>query len=57
LFRLASHSQAPRIADALGRHGILIRAFDYEPNWLRFGLPGTPDAWSRLETALKSAAL
>jgi cobalamin biosynthesis protein CobC len=52
LFRLASHSQAPRIADALGRHGILVRAFDYEPTWLRFGLPGTPDAWSRLEAAL-----
>ena len=41
LFRLASHPSADRIADTLGRHGILVRAFDYEPTWLRFGLPGS----------------
>jgi cobalamin biosynthetic protein CobC len=52
LFRLASHANADRIADTLGRHGILVRAFDYEPTWLRFGSPGSPDAWARLETAL-----
>ncbi len=52
LFRLASHPEASRIADSLGRHGILVRAFDYEPTWLRFGIPGSPEAWQRLETAL-----
>lgn len=57
LFRLASHPDASRIADALGRHGILVRAFDYEPTWLRFGLPGSPDAWQRLEAALSDRTM
>ncbi len=56
LFRLASHPSADRIADTLGRHGILVRAFDYEPTWLRFGIPGSPDAWQRLEAALNGTS-
>jgi cobalamin biosynthetic protein CobC len=54
LFRLASHPDAGHIANALGQNGILVRAFDYEPTWLRFGIPGSLDAWQRLETALRT---
>lgn len=52
LFRLACHRNAPAVADALGRAGILVRGFDERPDWLRFALPADEDAWSRLEAAL-----
>lgn len=55
LFRLAAHREASRIAEALGRHGILVREFPYEPTWLRFGLPGPEADWRRLEQALGAA--
>ena len=55
LFRLAAHREAPRIAEALGRHGILVRRFPHQPTWLRFGLPGAEAAWQRLERALAAA--
>lgn len=54
LFRLVAHEEAARIAANLGRQGILVRAFDYAPQWLRFGIPGSPEAWERLENALKA---
>jgi cobalamin biosynthetic protein CobC len=50
LFQLAAHTDAPALRDHLGRHGILVRAFD-EPTWLRFGLPA-PESFARLERAL-----
>jgi cobalamin biosynthesis protein CobC len=55
LFRLARHSEAVKIVEHLGRHGIHVRAFAREPQWLRFGLPGGEAAWDRLSTALLGA--
>jgi cobalamin biosynthesis protein CobC len=36
----------------LGEAGIWVRAFADQPNWLRFGLPGSEAAWKRLKSAL-----
>jgi cobalamin biosynthesis protein CobC len=55
LFRLARHSEAPKLAERLGRHGIHIRSFPREPQWLRFGLPADEPAWDRLSAALLAA--
>lgn len=52
LFRLARHAEAARMADRLGRHGINVRAFGRQPDWLRFGLPGIEAEWLRLADAL-----
>ena len=52
LFRLARHSEAINIVEKLGRHGIHVRVFADEPQWLRFGLPGDEVAWERLSIAL-----
>ncbi|MDH5187596.1 MAG: threonine-phosphate decarboxylase CobD [Rhodospirillaceae bacterium] len=52
LFRLASIDGANEIFQRLGRNGILVRAFDENPNWLRFGIPINDEAFNRLENAL-----
>src|SRR5258708_27683611 len=52
LFRLARHFEATKLADRLGRHGIHVRSFPREPQWLRFGLPADRLAWDRLSAAL-----
>jgi len=52
LFLLLDHPAAPQLCQHLGRAGILVRAFDFDPRLLRFGLPGGPAAWERLERAL-----
>jgi len=49
LFRLASMSE-PAVDARLGQAGILVRTFDTEPSWLRFGIPAA--GWDRLEAAL-----
>lgn len=54
LYRLVRADNAPAIYDKLGRAGIMVRKFDYEPTWLRFGLPGVESAWARLEHALEA---
>lgn len=51
LFKYVATPRARALADALARHGILVRAFDH-PSALRFGLPGDETEWSRLATAL-----
>lgn len=53
LFQLVAHREAGRLHDHLCRNRILVRKFDYEPSWLRFGL--TPDRASdeRLAAALR----
>ncbi len=53
LFRLYEGEGAPAISDHLARRGILIRAFAGHPGWLRFGIPGSPLDWARLEGALR----
>lgn len=55
LFRLAAHADAQSIADMLGQHGIHVRRFPEQPEWLRFGLAGPEDDWRRLEQALSDA--
>lgn len=52
LFRLASHPQTQKLIDALGRHGIHVRAFSHHPSWLRFGLPTGEESFRRLAQAL-----
>lgn len=52
LFRLGEGAAAPDIHARLGAAGLLVRRFSAQPNWLRFGLPGTPEAWQRLRAAL-----
>jgi len=52
LFRLVRTSAADRLFDQLGRAGIVVRRFPEHPEWLRFGLPGSEAAWSRLEATL-----
>jgi cobalamin biosynthesis protein CobC len=52
LFRLAAHADAPLIFQNLCRHGIYVRRFPLTPTWLRFGLPGNDDGFSRLAKAL-----
>jgi cobalamin biosynthetic protein CobC len=51
LFQMAGHPQAAQLYEHLGRQGILVRAFEGQPDWLRFGLPAARDA-ARLEAAL-----
>jgi len=52
LFRLAETPEASELFSRLGSAGILVRQFDYAPNWLRFGLPGGEDEWERLAAVL-----
>ncbi|AOF91656.1 threonine-phosphate decarboxylase CobD [Sinorhizobium sp. RAC02] len=52
LFSLVNHADAGALHEGLCRHHILVRPFDYNPRWLRFGL--TPDGAAdvRLAAAL-----
>jgi cobalamin biosynthesis protein CobC len=52
LFRLVESTEARDLFHRLGEAGILVRGFAYHPGWLRLGLPGSEDAWRRLDAAL-----
>ena len=52
LFCLARHPDAGRLVEKLGRHGIHVRRFAHEPQWLRFGLPAGESEFVRLGAAL-----
>jgi cobalamin biosynthetic protein CobC len=52
LFRLARHPSAAVFVQRLGQHGVHVRAFPHAPDQLRFGLPGTDEAFRRLAAAL-----
>jgi cobalamin biosynthesis protein CobC len=54
LFRLARHRDARAILDDLLSRGILTRPFAAFPDLLRFGLPGEPEHWRRLDAALRT---
>lgn len=54
LYRLASRNDAMALYEQLGRNGIYVRFFPENPAWLRFGLPGTDEHWTRLESAMQS---
>jgi cobalamin biosynthetic protein CobC len=53
LFRLAEQNGAAAWFEQLCRAGILTRPFAAKSNWLRFGIPHAPEAWGRLEAALR----
>jgi cobalamin biosynthetic protein CobC len=52
LYRLVRAGDAPARFERLAAAGILTRPFQHDATLLRFGLPGTPDAWRRLGEAL-----
>ncbi len=52
LFILTEQADAAGIYERLGKAGILTRAFDDHPTWLRFGLPGQRNV-ARVRAALK----
>ena len=56
LYRLMESGRAPDLFAQLGRHGIWVRRFAHDSRLLRFGLPGSGEAWRRLEGALGSFA-
>jgi cobalamin biosynthetic protein CobC len=54
LYRLIGTGEAPDLFDHLGQSGIWVRRFQHDPRLLRFGLPGSEPAWSRLEGVLRA---
>lgn len=53
LFTLVTDTRASDIYTHLCRHHILVRKFNYAPDWLRFGLAPDPAADRRLGEALQ----
>jgi cobalamin biosynthetic protein CobC len=56
LYRLVRAADAPARFERLAAAGILTRPFQHDATLLRFGLPGSPEAWRRLGEALASNA-
>ena len=56
LFVLVGHARAAALAQGLGERHILVRAFDRQPEWLRFGMPASPQEFERLDQALGETA-
>ncbi|QRM50468.1 threonine-phosphate decarboxylase [Rhizobium sp. BG6] len=54
LFSLVEHNVADRLHAHLCQSRILVRKFDYAPNWLRFGLAADAAGDARLLEALQS---
>ena len=52
LFSLVEDARASALYERLCRHRILVRPFDYAPQWLRFGLAPDAAADARLAAAL-----
>ncbi len=52
LFTLVEADDANRWHERLAKQGILVRKFDYNKRWLRFGLPDKKDL-ERVELSLK----
>jgi cobalamin biosynthetic protein CobC len=53
LFRLAKIADAAGLAAALRQQGVHVRIFDYQPQWMRFGLPADEaEFWRRFDAAL-----
>ena len=55
LFRLAKAQDASKVFQRLGEAGIYVRRFAGNPEWLRFGIPGSAAAWDRLEAVLAAS--
>ncbi|MCR6499772.1 threonine-phosphate decarboxylase CobD [Shinella sp. CPCC 101442] len=56
LFSLVEHPDAAAIQEHLCRRRILVRPFDYNPHWLRFGLAADSRGDERLAAALADRA-
>jgi len=54
LFTLARSDQAHVLHSRLAEQGIWTRVFPMNPEWIRFGHPGTSSDWQRLTDALAS---
>ncbi len=54
LYSLINLDDASALHNHLAKHGIWTRIFDYNPHWMRFGLPADEDQWQRLLSALKA---
>jgi len=54
LFVLTRSEGARNLHNHLARTGIWTRAFTQHPSWLRFGQPGRPEHWRRLETTIEA---
>jgi len=52
LFRLIEHPRAGELYEHLAQSGILARHFPANPEWLRFGMPGSDADFERLLSAL-----
>lgn len=52
LFRLIEVDDAAALFERLARASILTRPFDYNPRWLRLGLPSSEEGLHRLDKAL-----
>jgi cobalamin biosynthetic protein CobC len=52
LFQLLQLEEASTLFQHLGARGILARVFDYDPRWIRFGLPPDQAGFARLEVCL-----
>lgn len=57
LYVLAEHDDALSLYDHLACAGILVRRFANDSRWLRFGLPGPEEHWTRLDAALSAFAV
>ncbi len=53
LFRFLRTREAENLFNALGKAGILVRAFDRDRDALRIGLPGSEAAFEKLSAALR----
>ena len=56
LFRLYRVGDADAVHEALAKQQVLTRVFDHSTELIRFGLPGSDAAWSRLEEAARGLA-
>ncbi len=52
LYRLTHSPDAGALFEHLGRAGIMVRRFAEDSTLLRWGLPGSDEAWGRLQAAL-----
>lgn len=52
LFRLIEVDDAAELFERLARASILTRPFDYDPRWLRVGLPASEEVLNRLDKVL-----
>jgi cobalamin biosynthesis protein CobC len=56
LFKLVESEDASSHFHWLAGDGILVRKFQHNPEWLRFGLPFKDNDWQRLEASLSAWA-